>query len=815
MADLDKLTDSILKYLEGIKESRKEAASETARGTRAETYGLHRDMADLGDISGADKEKAAKIMGYDKDMAREAKSFYLAQLKVESQISRIMKEEGITMDKAIAKLKKQKAELKTIDGINKEQLQKEEDRLRIMEKTYEIEKKKARLERISKFVGGGPGGPGGPPGKGPLSVIGKLGENIPGVGGIVSTVANVMKLVIDAIIRTITFLPKMVTKVITTFMDLMHKAWDGGLQGLNQGTIDFFSGLAKKIPLFGGMLGDLIGTFGTMAVKMYMMSLGDWIAKQKVDILAKARTGAGGGADLFSGMMKATGGIRKRAEEWSSAFIETGTRANTAMATQMYRIGQTMQLSSSQTRQYFEQMLISAGDASKAMRNMSTMFGMADKMAKITGISTTQFSKAIADASVQARMMNVDMRSVANVTNMLAKKQKDLAGWGISLRDSLSKLVTGMSTLGKKWDYSMHAFMGIRMYGEKYRKETGKEMSVGRGIVASRFGYKTATGMGFTKEGVLKGLEGTKTTDVYATKMESMMSYVRDATKGMSEGEAFITQNKMLKELFGVDDEQLRITMMQTDNFKSLAKDSRVQKKLMTTKQIQERTLSIQERGEQIQRLIMRIMMSVFTIIGVIWKFIKPTLLWVAGGIVKLAGTMMRVFSPSKWFSSEKNVMEKWSDYIDKAKKGADMDLKSFKQNIDVGNTLKQSALSIKKGMEDLTKKVGVGDYILKQGKKGFKTRTGWGVDTKHGGGTIKGGVPAIIEDGELLNNEMYVYSKRNVDVTSKEGARGGLGEKTEVTKAGNITNIYLQIPDSDPDTIANKLRTHLVRQHA
>ena len=119
----------------------------------------------------------------------------------------------------------------------------------------------------------------------------------------------------------------------------------------------------------------------------------------------------------------------------------------------------------------------------------------------------------------------------------------------------------------------------------------------------------------------------------------------------------------------------------------------------MTTKQIQEKTLSIQERGERIQRQIMKIMAHVFTILSVIWKFTKPLLLMVVHGIYKLINALS--------FGGLEKAFPGAGTFLKKAKEGAFTDLARFRQNVDIGKTMSRSVEGIMKETKTLMRMSG------------------------------------------------------------------------------------------------------------
>jgi len=204
-------------------------------------------------------------------------------------------------------------------------------------------------------------------------------------------------------------------------------------------------------------------------------------------------------------------------------------------------------------------------------------------------------------------MFNVDMKSISNTMGLLVDKQKTLASFGIEMRTQGDKILNALVTAPKQWGMALHAFAGMQMYGKDYLRDTGQQMGAGFAYMASRFGYKAATGAKFTETGALTmGKAGVTEADLMANRLDTMLKLTREQTATIQDpGERFMAQTKILQDVWGIQDENARIAMLTLEKGgKSALANDAIRLSLLSERQISEKMLSAQEKTEQYQRII-------------------------------------------------------------------------------------------------------------------------------------------------------------------------------------------------------------------
>jgi len=542
---------------------------------------------------------ASKAFGATKvEAAGTSEAMYTRAFKAEAELNKIMKDRSINLKKAIDIRKKDIADVTKVNNKLRERYEGETKVLNILEKQYRVRQRAMKIEAMSKKIFGRP-----------ATAMGKFaitGEGARGLGKVpyIGMASRIVSGVGAVIIGSITATTGALLSVTISFAKTLTTIWDQGIKGILQSSVNFVSSLAS---VFSDKLGGLIQVIGGLLIRMYMMHLEDWIAGQRMGVRMLARTGREGGEAFFGSMMESTGKIRALAIEWGSAALDTSSKVTADFAETFFRVGRTMDLTAQETSGYYQSALVSASeDITKATDNVLTLFGKAKKMAKDTGISSTIFAKSIADASVQARMFNVDMKSVANTMGTLTDKQKTLGAFGVELRSQGDQVLKALVTAPEKWSMALHAFAGREMFGTDYMRETGKQMGTGFSWMASRFGIDVAKSFKMTEAGAIaEKAKETGGVGLVQKRLDMMIHHARKHTASISdEHDQYMAQHRILEQLFGVTNEQARISILSGQDTKKLAKDTEVQLSLMSTRDIAAKTYSIQEREEQIQRAI-------------------------------------------------------------------------------------------------------------------------------------------------------------------------------------------------------------------
>lgn len=609
MAARDELFENISKFIETRSQEREaverasyERTLSAAKSTYKTIDTLVKDLeSTLGKVSAAKVGEIAKTTGVSAEEVKGHQNYYKSIIKLEGELNKKMKDRNVKFKEAVDLQLQELKTLKGIDGTLNNKIAREESILRVMKEQNKIRERSMKLEALSKKVAGGPATT-----MGKYAATGKTakGAKAAGAAGMAArAVAGVGAVIVGAIYAG----GQALMAITTTFMKGLTRAWDQGIQGILDNTVNFVSSIAG---LLSDKLGAMVGAIGGLLVRMYMLHLNDWIAGQRMGVRMLAETGKAGGEAFFGNMLKVTHGIRSRAIEWGESAIATTSKITNAFSSSFYRIGQTMDLTAQQTSEFFKKSLISASeDTDKAADNLRMLFAHSKEMAKDTGISSKFFAGAIADASVQARMFNVDMKSVANTMELLKNKQKVLASFGIEMRSSGDKILNALVSAPKQWSMALHAFAGMEMYGKDYMKQTGEQMGAGFAYMASRFGgLERARAIGFTETGVMTG--GAKRTgeDVMATRLDSMLTHVRSQTSGIEDvGQRMMAQQMILKDVWGIQSEEARLSMMALDvGDKSALANDDIRLAMLSERQISEKMLSAQEKTEQYQRIIAR-----------------------------------------------------------------------------------------------------------------------------------------------------------------------------------------------------------------
>jgi len=702
------------------------------------------------------------------------KEYYKLAVNAETQLYALMKNKNISFNKALTQMKKETSEMKIQNKLQREAKRRKEDILKMVNKQYKQDKKSTLLHKTAqKYVskkgpgGGGPKGPKVPKG-------GTIGAAIGfGVGVAINT-----------------------AKAVTlTFMDAMETAMRGGWQGVLQAAVNIVSKIAS---VFSETLGKVVGTIGSVLIQGYMILMGRAIAQTQASLRLAGLTGRakkGKGGQAPEANINTFGGSIKLMREWTGAIAGVGVSSN-ALIKDFYRIGSTMGMTGQETATYFEAMLSSAQDSALAMKNMKVMMYDVSQMSKKAGISTTKLASWVSDAAVQARMLNVDFKSVSNTMRMLVDKQKTLAMFGVDLRSQGPAILKTLTGVAQSWDMATPAMVGMGMYADQYKKDTGKEMGVGRGYIASRYGIEAAKGFKMDKGrwGMGKGMTGAaamRTPKMTADQLKYMQTFAVEQTAGIKdEGERMMAQKKILSEIFKITDEgaQTAIMTAKEGDFKKLAANKKLQQSTMSIKQINTRMLGMQTRSQNIQLMIYNIMKKVLAVLihsfGVIYNILKI----IAGGIMMTAS----IIKPGDWLKSTVS-KDTW------LRRGFDMAQQGMEGTAYHGARVAENVKKVVVGVKKVT------DKVVKPAVTEVTTDYKPKPEKQHTGGPFDALTPYIAKYNEKLSlkEDEFVFAAGSSGFVSPEGPG-------EASRSGNSIQLIFNIENGTPEIILSKVRDAL-----
>lgn len=748
-------------------------------------------------VSGAylrGSEASVERMGGDISLLSQSQTIYKDIASIQGELNDLTSNYGMNFGKAL-KTQKSILDVAHTEGkINKDTYSRQKSILDLITKQYKSKQKMAVVEKImgktsaNLFKQAGLMGKAG--GVGGMAKAGAL-----KAGGVV---AGVLHAGYEGLLSTTEW-----------FVGSLQTAFHGGMAGVLKAVTNT---LASLVSIISKRLGAIVGTIGSLFVEGYMKKVEIGIAENitgtKVRAMAGLDVGKTGKHEAAS--YGIYGSIQKL-QEWAPAVASVTTELTKKVATQFYTIGQSMGLSGQQTAKYFDQMMVSSSNATEGLKNMAQMMEHSKDMAKQTGISSLQLATWIGDASVQARMLNIDTKAVVGTMRMLADQNKNLQKFGVNIRAQGAAMMKSLTGFANQWDIATHAYAGMRMYAEQYKKDTGKQLTAGRAYLMSRFGEKagkkitmekgTLTAKGITPEKALAG-------ENLADKLTMIKRHLVEETKGMDAGEAAIVQERILTDIYKVQDEGARLAIMTTKegDIKQLADNKHMKNSMMTAQQARTRMLTLAERNFNIQlqiyellRKFIAVVVHGFIVLGSLLKLLMHVTV-AASGVGTITSILAELGVPglTKHFTeigeASKDLATNWT-----ALKGKGGELINQTKKV-----MKSAGVS---GAIDEAKK-STGLDTAKDSMKPKKQ-----VRKEHSGGLISGMTPYIGKLGEALAPNEFAFMTKSAasvvpmyDMFNKTG--GGYKEST--TKSGNIININITMPDASPDVILSKLKSHL-----
>lgn len=801
----DSLRQSITNWLSDSAKARAGSAAEKTTSRKfAEIEGMP---------NAKQKAVAGSQMGLDPEIIKQSNNFFKDSVKLNSILKRIILEQAVNYGQALEYLEKIKIAQLGISKGSELQTRRELKVLSILKQQYMIQRKRAAIQKTLKGLeptigktsagmlkyallgGGGPGGPGGPGGGGPIT---NLIQQIPIVGKSFLVLSRILAGIGGVVLGTVIASFSTLNDVVRESFDQLNVAFTGGIQGVltaSKNIMDKGFKLLSKVPKIGGAMSKMGGTIGAIAnvmISEFMFKLEDEVARSKAMVRSEARTGAtmkesGAAQERMMGVTD----LRGRTQEWLDALSDTGTigKAGQRLESSFYRMGQTMALSAAETGQYFNQMLSMSGDTTVAMKDMGHMFQVAKDSAKKTTMSTIELTKAISDASLNARMLNVDSTTVANTMGILADKQKILGQFGVDLKTQGPGILKTLTGMGQGWDMATHSFAGMLFYGKKYQEQTGKQLDIGKAYMMSRYGEKGGMGFKMGKEGTweMGGKEGAKAFQIGSGEMSERLQKIQEYTIAQTkhiqnDGERMMAQKMLLKDIFKINDENAQTAIMTTkkSDFKKLADSKQMQMAMMSQEEISSRTLSVQERSEGVQRKVLKLINSIMMLI-VLLPFKLADLLGEIPGFGSIKKT--KVFG--------KTTIE------------------------DLGQGFNNAISGVVKNASALAPLITAA--FVDPGKRAVEGAKK--LSTRHYGGLLRANELAKLqygEGGKLGNDEFMFMGSKPMDVISRPDMSEKLATGNEgganISNVGSTTYISITVPSANPDEIADALRQHLAK---
>ncbi len=395
---------------------------------------------------------------------------------------------------------------------------------------------------------------------------------------------------------------------ITLINRKMAMAW-GGVEGaFTAFTSTITSGLKTMGGAF-GKVGNMLDSVFANAIKGIMFRFEDTLAVTRVRFLETARQGGAAGTPTVMG--KEAERIRPslgrgKTEEVLSGLVEIGAVQNAnderALVNQrkitdsVLQIGITQKIGTGEMLKDFESMQTLAGDNISAAEQLSKTWGAAQSITKDTNLSLKGMAKALTDASMNARFLNVDMRTIANTMNMLKEGEADLRSMGMSLRADGPKILNDWTNASAKATDAMHLF-----FGTKGGKETGGDMF--KGWAASKYGTTFAENLKETGGGGFASKEG-KSGDMLVNNLKVMKETMEEAAKaGRTPAEKLILQQKVATDVYKMGAEGAQaLAMKDSSKLDELLKNEAVVREFKTEKDYLSKLQTTAVKSENIQR---------------------------------------------------------------------------------------------------------------------------------------------------------------------------------------------------------------------
>lgn len=290
---------------------------------------------------------------------------------------------------------------------------------------------------------------------------------------------------------------------------------------------------------------------------------------------------------------------RAAATEWTEGFAGIGV-IEADVSNKMIGLAYNMKMGSGEATKLLEKYKTFGNDSSQAVKKLDENFRKLQAAAQESGLPVKMMADYIAQASTNARFLNVDVAMVGNTMANLQKSTKDLSNLGVDFRQHGATIMSELASGGKSISDSMHVF-----YGSKGGMQN---MSVGAAWAKSMFGdktggiTKTATGGFTTGSGDFGGASQGNT--MMIQRLTVLKNLMQDAAATAEDSEtALMLQMKVAKEIGGMSDATAILLAEQgADDIAKLADDPAMATAMDDTNTILSKMQSSAVMNERLQR---------------------------------------------------------------------------------------------------------------------------------------------------------------------------------------------------------------------
>jgi len=385
--------------------------------------------------------------------------------------------------------------------------------------------------------------------------------------------------------------------IVTYANTKMSMAW-GGAEGAFKAFISTFTDGLKMMGGSMGKIGTMLDSVMGNAVKAFLFRYDDYLAAAETRQRARAQLGEGGRVEGVAREVPAYYSAlgRDKAKEWGMALIDQGVAVEAGMMDRMIRIGKTMGIDASGMASVLNETLAVTSNAYEASDVMEKTFMAMQKAAEGTNLPVKLLAQQVREATVNARFMNVDMKTVSATMQMMTKDADKLKAMGIDLRKDGGKILSDMTNATNKATDAMHVFFGTKGGTAGITAMEGwAESKFGKGFVES---LKATAGGGFEME---KGAGG----EMMAQRLEVMKKTMIDASKHTDDAsEKLFIQMKVATDTFGMSEETARMLAgKDLDQMKKIAENPALANEFKSSKQLLGELKSKAAINEGIQRM--------------------------------------------------------------------------------------------------------------------------------------------------------------------------------------------------------------------
>jgi len=399
------------------------------------------------------------------------------------------------------------------------------------------------------------------------------------------------------------------------FNKLWNDMW-GGVESAMKGMKDMAFKALEEVGIGGGPIAGALSGLLDGFIKGIMFKFEDALKQREMKRAVTMQFGTNAPeAAAFSRHMVGYYNLlgRQVSTEFAEAFSGIGV-VNAKVADDMIGIASNLKMGAGEATQLLEKYMIFGNSAARATDQIQANFRKLQAAAQESGLPVKMMAGYIAQASTNARFLNVDVGLVGNTMANLQKKTKDLSNLGVDFRIHGASIMNDLATGGKNVSDAMHVFYGS--------KGGVLDMSVGAAWAKSMFGEKTAGSLsktaegGFTTGGMGLG-EASQGNTMMIQRLELMKQTMMDASAGASDdAEALFLQMKAAKDVFGLSDEAARtVAASGKDEIKKLADNPAMAAQMKDTKTILGEMQTVATKSEALQRHLVNLNMAIVKIL--------------------------------------------------------------------------------------------------------------------------------------------------------------------------------------------------------